>query len=44
MPLEAVINAYPAGRLKRWLLSALAANGEMRLAVPRFGIVAKKPG
>lgn len=38
------VRAYPAGWLKRRLLSALAATGGMRFVVPHFGIVAKKPG
>ncbi len=42
--IEAEVQAYPAGRFKRGLLSALASTGVMRFAVPHFGIVAKKPG
>jgi SAM-dependent methyltransferase len=36
------IRAYPAGHLKRAVLSALSAAGAMRFVVPHFGIVAKK--
>ena len=40
---RAALAEYPAGAIKRSLLSALAAAGVLRYAVPHFGIVACKP-